>query len=333
VSVSATSASAPVSLESIREAARLLVGVAVKTPMVLVGQSMLWPHEGQGMPWPLYLKCEHLQPIGAFKVRGAHTAIARLDAGRRAAGVVTSSSGNHGQAVAWVAQRFGIRSVIVMPESAPAVKVAGVRRHGGEVVFAGATRSAEQQLRAERFAVEEGLTMIPPFDHIDVIAGQGTVGLEILEQVPEVATVLVPVGGGGLLSGITTAITALRPAVTIIGVEPAGAPKLSAALAAGHPETLGATASLADGLLTRSIGALPWSLIEPHVHRAITVTEAEIAAAVRFLFETQGLVVEPSGAVTVAALLAGTVSSAGPVVAVVSGGNVDPEVFQRLVQA
>lgn len=324
MSATATPAAAAVSLESIREAARLLAGVAVRTPMVR--------SSGQGMPWPLYLKCEHLQPIGAFKVRGAHTAIARLDPARRAAGVVTSSSGNHGQAVAWVAQRFGIRSVIVMPESAPAVKVAGVRRYGGEVVFAGPTRSAEQQLRADRFAAEEGLTMIPPFDHADVIAGQGTAGLEILEQVPDVATVLVPVGGGGLLSGVTTAIKALRPEVTIIGVEPAGAPKLTAALAAGHPETLAQTASLADGLLTRAIGKLPWSLIAPHVHQAVTVTEEEIAAAVRFLYSTQGLVVEPSGSVTVAAVLAGKVTSTGPVVAVLSGGNVDPEVFQRLVQ-
>ena len=291
------------------------------------GQSMLWPHSTE-----VYLKCEHLQPIGAFKVRGAHTAIARLDPPQRAAGVVTSSSGNHGQAVAWVAQRFGIRSVIVMPESAPSVKVAGVRRFGGEVVFAGATRSPEQQQRADRYALEDGLTMIPPFDHADVIAGQGTVGLEILEQVPNVATVLVPVGGGGLLSGITTAIKALRPEVTIIGVEPEGAPKLSAALAAGHPITLGPTASVADGLLTRSIGALPWSLIQPHVHQAITVTEAEIGAAVRFLYEYQGLVVEPSGAVTAAALLAGKFSGDGPVVAVLSGGNVDPDVFQRLVR-
>ncbi len=324
MSATATPAAAAVSLESIREAARLLAGVAVRTPMVR--------SSGQGMPWPLYLKCEHLQPIGAFKVRGAHTAIARLDPARRAAGVVTSSSGNHGQAVAWVAQRFGIRSVIVMPESAPAVKVAGVRRYGGEVVFAGPTRSAEQQFRADRFAAEEGLTMIPPFDHADVIAGQGTAGLEILEQVPDVATVLVPVGGGGLLSGVTTAIKALRPEVTIIGVEPAGAPKLTAALAAGHPETLAQTASLADGLLTRAIGKLPWSLIAPHVHQAVTVTEEEIAAAVRFLYSAQGLVVEPSGSVTVAAVLAGKVTSTGPVVAVLSGGNVDPEVFQRLVQ-
>jgi threonine dehydratase len=280
---------------------------------------------------PLFLKCEHLQPIGAFKIRGAFTAIDRLGPAGRATGVVTSSSGNHGQAVAWAARRFGIRSVVVMPESAPGVKVAGVKGYGGEVVFAGRTRSPEQQVRAERFVTEEGLAMIPPFDHPDVIAGQGTAGLEILEQVPDVATVLVPVGGGGLLSGITTAIKALRPQVEIIGVEPAGAPKLAAALAGGRPVVLGVTESVADGLLTRAVGALPWALIQPHVRRAIGVSEAEIGQAVRWLFEHQGLRVEPSGAVTMAALLAGRIESPGPVVAVLSGGNVDPDVFQRLV--
>ncbi len=313
-------AAAPtVSLDDIREAQRLLDGVALRTPMVEVAGH------------PLFLKCEHLQPIGAFKVRGAHTAIARLAPGRRAAGVVTSSSGNHGQAVAWVAQRFGVRSVVVMPESAPAVRVAGVRRHGGEVVFAGRTRSPEQQARADQYAADDGLAMIPPFDHPDVIAGQGTAGLEILEQVPTVATVLVPVGGGGLLSGITTAIKALAPGVEIIGVEPAGAPKLSAALAAGCPATLGETASLADGLLTRSIGRLPWALIQPHVDRAITVTDEEIGQAVRYLYQRQGLRVESSGSVTVAAWLAGRVPATGPVVAVLSGGNVDPDLFTRLI--
>jgi threonine dehydratase len=309
----------PVSLDAIRAAQQALAGLAVRTPMVEVARR------------PLFLKCEHLQPIGAFKIRGAFTAIDRLGPAGRAGGVVTSSSGNHGQAVAWAAHRFGIRSVVVMPESAPGVKVAGVKRHGGEVVFAGPTRSPEQQVRAERFVTEEGLVMIPPFDHPDVIAGQGTAGLEILEQVPEVATVLVPVGGGGLLSGITAAITALRSGIEIIGVEPAGAPKLSAALASGQPVTLGSTESVADGLLTRSIGSLPWAVIRPHVHRAITVSDTEIGQAVRWLFDHQGLRVEPSGAVSVAAVLAGKVETRRPTVAVLSGGNVDPELFQRLV--
>jgi threonine dehydratase len=319
VTISAPAAGPPVSLETIREAARRLAGVAIRTPMVEVARQ------------PTFLKCEHLQPIGAFKIRGAFNAMARLDPARRARGVVTSSSGNHGQAVAWSARHFGIPSVIVMPESAPAVKVAGVRRYGGEVVFAGQTRSPEQQARAERFIEEDGLTMIPPFDHPDVIAGQGTCGLEILEQAPPVTTVLVPVGGGGLLAGVATAIRALRPTMEIIGVEPAGAAKLSAALAAGGPVAVDDPRSLADGLLTRAIGAIPWTLIQPVVRRALTVSEQEIARAVRWLFEHQGLRVEPSGAVTVAALLAGRVTGGGAVVAVLSGGNVDADLFERLV--
>lgn len=309
----------PVSLDAIRAAQRALAGVAVRTPMVEVAGR------------PLFLKCEHLQPIGAFKIRGAFTAIDRLGNERRASGVVTSSSGNHGQAVAWAAKRFGIRSVVVMPESAPGVKVAGVKSHGGEVVFAGRIRSPEQQVRADRFASEEGLIMIPPFDHPDVIAGQGTAGLEILDQVPSVTTILVPVGGGGLLSGITAAIKALKPSVEIIGVEPSGAPKLSAALEGGKPVVLGPTESVADGLLTRSIGALPWAVIQPYVHRAITVSDPEIGTAVRWLYDHQGLRVEPSGAVTMAAVLSGRIETKQATVAVLSGGNVDPDVFQRLV--
>ncbi|HTS89819.1 MAG TPA: threonine/serine dehydratase [Gemmatimonadales bacterium] len=322
---------APVSLATIREAARLLAGVSVRTPMVHVASDLARRTPDGGPLAGLFLKCEHLQPIGAFKVRGAHAAISRLGAERRARGVVTSSSGNHGQAVAWVARRFGIRSVVVMPESAPAVKVAGVQRHGGEVVFAGATRSPEQQRRAEQLADQDGLAFIPPFDHPDVISGQGTAGLEILEQLPDVRSVLVPVGGGGLLAGITTAIRAQRPEVEMIGVEPAGAAKLSAALAAGAPTTLAETASLADGLLTRAIGALPWSLIAGAVSRAVQVTEEEIRLAVRVLFEAQGLRVEPSGAVTVAAVLSGRVRPPEPAVLVLSGGNVDQALFEQLV--
>jgi threonine dehydratase len=319
VLVTASATAPTVSLAAIQAAARALVGVAVRTPMVEVAGR------------PLFLKCEHLQLIGAFKIRGAFTAIAGLTPEQRARGLVTSSSGNHGQAVAAVAHRFGVPCVIVMPESAPGVKVAGVRRHGGEVVFAGKTRSPQQQTVADSYVTERGMMMIPPFDHPGVITGQGTCGLEIVEQVPGARTVLVPVGGGGLLSGVTLAISALRPDIEIIGVEPAGAPKLSAALAANRPVTLDQTASLADGLLTRSIGTLPWSIIQGRVRRAVQVTEPEIGAAVRWLYHTQGLTVEPSGAVTVAAVLAGKIESTAPVVAVLSGGNVDPELFQRLI--
>jgi threonine dehydratase len=244
---------------------------------------------------------------------------------------VTASSGNHGQALAYAARQFGLRAVIVMPESTPQVKVDGVRRQGGEVVLAGATRSAEQGARAEAIAREEGLAVIPPFDHPDVIAGQGTIGLEILEQRPDTIAILAPVSGGGLISGISVAVAALAPSVEVIGVEPAGAAKLTAALAAGEPRTLAHTESMADGLLSRSVGSLTFDLLRRVVREAVTVTEAEIAEAVRYLHGHAGLRAEPSGAVAVAALLAGHVRPAGPTVAVVSGGNVDPDLYQRLV--
>ena len=280
---------------------------------------------------PVALKCEQLQPIGAFKIRGAYNALSRI-AKNGARGVVTQSSGNHGQAIAYAAKLFGMRAVVVMPASTPRIKVDGVRRHGGEVVFAGAVRSLEQQQRAEQIEREEGLAMIPPFDHPDVIAGQGTCGLEIVEQRPDVDTVLVPVSGGGLLAGISVAVTGLKPAARMVAVEPAGAPKLSAALAAGSPQTLERTESMADGLLTRSIGKLTFPIIQRLVREVVQVTEDEIAAAVRFLHREAGLRVEPSGAVTTAAILAGRTSLSGPTVAVVSGGNVDPDLFQRLAE-
>jgi threonine dehydratase len=318
-----------VNLDTIREAARSLRAITAPTPLVEVGVGTA---AEVGATAPLFLKCEHLQPIGAFKIRGAYTAIRRLPEAERRRGVVTSSSGNHGQAVAWAGRHFGIASVVVMPESAPEVKVAGVRRHGGEVVFAGAVRSPEQQARAEALSRERGLVFIPPFDHADVIAGQGTVGLELLEQVPLARTVLVPVGGGGLLSGIVTAL-ADHPGIEVVGVEPARAAKLTRALAAGRPEALPETGGIADGLLTRAIGTLPWALIAGRVQRALTVTDEEIGSAVRWLFRRQGLRVEPSGAVTVAAWLGGAGRTAGATVAVLSGGNVDPELFERLVTA
>jgi threonine dehydratase len=246
--------------------------------------------------------------------------------------VVTTSSGNHGLALAWVARHFGVRCVVVMPESAPKVKSAGVAALGGEVVLAGRTRSPEQGLRAAEIGARDGLTLVPPFDHPDIIAGQATCGLEILEQAPDAGMVLVPVGGGGFLAGVAAAVKAARPDIEIVGVEPAGAPKLSAALEAGRPVELGETRSLADGLLTRAIGATPWSLIRETVRRAVQVTDDDLREAVRHLWHRQGLRVEPSGAATVAALLAGRVRPGGPVVAVLSGGNMDPELFTELVQ-
>lgn len=315
---------AAVTLESLRAAARVLEGVAARTPLLEL------PDLAARVGAPVLLKCELLQPVGAFKIRGAYNAVARA-AAAGARGMVTQSSGNHGQAVAFAARRFGLQAVVVMPASTPAVKVEGVRGHGGEVVFAGATRSGEQRLRAEAIAREQDLAMIPPYDHPDVIAGQGTCGLEILEQRPDVGTILVPVSGGGLIAGISVAVAALAPAVRVVGVEPAGAAKLTAALAAGAPRTLDHTESIADGLLAPSVGNLTFDILRQVVREAVTVEEEEIAAAVRYLHLHSGLRAEPSGAVALAALLAGRVQPAGPTVAVLSGGNVDPDLYQRLV--
>ena len=313
-----------VTIEDVHRAAAAIEGVAVRTPLVEI------PALAAVTGHSVALKCEQLQPIGAFKVRGAYNAIQRIPEALRSRGVITYSSGNHGQAVAWAARRVGVRAVIVMPENAPQIKVNGVRKLGGEVVFAG-TRSVDRRVKAEEICAAEGLAMIPPFDHPDVIAGQGTCGLEILEQWPHVDTILVPVCGGGLLAGICVAVSGTHPETRVVAVEPEGAAKLTAAMRAGKPETLPSTASLADGLLTLAVGEMTFPLIRPVVHEVVTVSDDEITLAMRFLLREVGLRVEPSGAATTAALLTGRVRPRGPAVVVVSGGNVDEELFDRLV--
>ncbi|MFL5472632.1 MAG: threonine/serine dehydratase [Gemmatimonadales bacterium] len=318
--------SSTVSLAALRAAAEGLQGVAVKTPLLRI------PDLDAQCGVPVFLKGEHLQPVGAFKVRGAYTAASRIPAELRARGLITYSSGNHGQAVAWAARRLNTRAVVVMPERAPAVKVEGVRRLGGDVIIAG-NSSAERYTKAQQMVEEQGLIMVPPFESLEVIAGQGTCGLEIIEQCPEVQTILVPVGGGGLIAGIASATAALKPEVQVIGVEPVGAPKLARALEAGRPVKLDHTESLADGLLPLSIGTIPFGILSGIVRQSVLVEEAEIEEGLRFLYRRGQLSVEPSGAVTTAAILAGRVRLSGPTVAVISGGNVDPAVFQRLVQS
>jgi threonine dehydratase len=312
-------------VEALRATAQALDGVAVRTPLIPL------PALASRTNVPVFLKGEHLQPVGAFKIRGAYTAISRIPPDRRAHGVITYSSGNHGQAVAFAAQLLGIRSVVVMPQRAPAIKVAGVRRLGAEVVIAG-NSSAERYEQARRMAEEQGLVMIPPYESLDVIAGQATCGVEILDEYPEVETILVPVGGGGLIAGIAAAVAAIKPSVRIVGVEPAGAPKLARALEAGQPILLDHTESLADGLLPLAIGKLPFAILSEVVRESVQLTESEITDGVRFLYRETGLSAEPSGAVTTAALLSQRVVPNGPTVAIVSGGNVDPELLQRLVQ-
>ncbi len=274
------------------------------------------------------LKCENQQPMGAFKIRGAVNFLAQLPPESRAAGVITYSSGNHGQAVALAAQRLGMLAVVVMPETAPRVKVEGVKSYGGEVIFAGTT-SVDRKARAEAEAAARGLTMVPPFDHPWIIAGAGTCGLEILEQKPDVKVIYVQVGGGGLIAGIAAAVKGSRTDVRIVGVEPTGAAKMAASRAAGHPVRLDKTSSIADGLLPLRPGDLTFAHVQAFVDDIVTVTDDEIAAAVGWLHREAGIVAEPSGATSVAAVLRNGGTKAAGMVAVISGGNVSPEDHAR----
>lgn len=271
--------------------------------------------------------------MGAFKIRGAFNMIAQLPKDSLERGVITFSSGNHGQAVALAAQKIGTRAVIVMPTTAPAVKVDGCKSYGAEVIMEGTT-SLDRQKRAEQEARERGLTIVPPFDHRQIIIGQGTMGLEILEQCPNLGTVVVPAGGGGMASGVAAAIKLSKPAVRIVAVEPEGAPKMTVSLAAGQPTTLPSSKSIADGLMNLRPGAITFAHIQKFVDEVVKVEEEEIAAAVAWLFRNARLVVEPSGAVTTAAVTKGAGhidASKGDVVAVVSGGNVAPEAFAKYI--
>ncbi len=307
-----------VSAEEIREAAAGLRGIATRTSLRYV--------EALGA----HLKLENEQPVGAFKIRGAYNAIRKLADSARQRGVITFSSGNHGQAVAYAAKQFGVRAVIVMPETAPAVKVEGVKRWGGEVVLAGRT-SEDRRTKAEELAAREGFAVVPPFDHADIVAGQATVALEIVEQLPDVETVLVPVGGGGLISGVVVGLAAAGSRAKVWGVEPAGAPKLKRSLEAGSPVRLEKTASIADGLITLNVGGIPFAELEHHRERVrgvVLVEDDSIRDAVHFLWRTCRLAVEPSGAATTAALLSGAVRPSGVTVLIVSGGNVDRSLLE-----
>ena len=309
-----------VTLDQILDAAELIRPHAVRTPLL-------------ASPWPgLWIKPENLQPIGAFKIRGAVTAISRLDPELRARGVLAHSSGNHAQAVAYTARAFGIDAHIVIPENAPARKVQATLDLGATVELV----PVEQRFsRPLELAQQTGKALIPPFDHPDVISGQGTVGLEIAQDAPDVTTVLVPVSGGGLISGIAAAMTALLPHVKVVGVEPELAGDAAESFRAGRriPWTPAQTArTMADGLRTFSVGELPWQHISTQVHDIVTVTEEEIADATRRLLLEARLVAEPSGAVAAAAYLHHPeLLPGGRTVAVLSGGNIDPAVLLALL--
>ncbi len=314
-----------VGIEEFRRAAATLRPVAVRTPL-LPADAL---REVAGVE--VWLKPEMLQRGGAFKFRGAYNYLANMPPAIRARGVIAPSSGNHAQAVALAARLFGVPATVVMPTTITPAKRAGAERLGARVELAGTT-TAHRMERALAMAAAEGSTVVPPYDDATIIAGQGTVGLEIAEQLPEVATVLVPVGGGGFSAGVAAAVKLMAPRARVIGVEPRGAPKLTRARAAGAPVRLEHTASIADGLLAVEIGRLPFAHHARYLDDVVLVDDAPILDAMRLLLERAKLVAEPSGAITVAALLSGAVArAAGPVVAVLSGGNVDWAGLQGLL--
>ena len=312
-----------VPLEDVRAAAERLEGLIVRTPL-------LASHDlSDQLGYETRLKCECLQRSGSFKARGALNFVFQLPPEQLRRGVITYSSGNHGQAMALAAKLKGVRAVIVMPTTAPPVKVKGAERLGAEVVFEG-TMSGERKVRAEAIAEAEGLVMVPPFDHPWIIAGQGTAGLEVHEDWPEVDTVLAPIGGGGLFSGVCAALRRLRPGLRLIGVEPSGAASMRAAIDADEVVTLPGTRTIADGLMPVRVGDLTFRHVRDLADDVVTVEDDMIREAARFLLLRRKLVVEYSGAATVAALLSGAVRSPGRTVAVLSGGNVDPAIVAEL---
>jgi len=317
-----------VGLEDIRAAAERIRGVALRTPLVPFTAG----------PPPVLLKAESLQPIGAFKIRGAWNAIAQLTEAERRQGVVTHSSGNHAQGVARAARLAGIRAVVVMPADAPAVKRARVEADGAEIVTV-AVESGAREAMADRLIAERGLVLVPPYDDDRIIAGQGTVGLEIAEDVADLALVLVPVGGGGLASGVAVAVKALHPRARVVGVEPELAADAAESLRAGRIvrwDGALTARTIADGTRSQAIGRRPFAHLSHLLDGIVTVSEAEIAAGVRLAAEESRLVAEPSGALTIAAARfhggeLGLAGLAGTVVAVVSGGNVDPARYRELL--
>ena len=315
-----------VSLDDIESAARGLEGVAIRTPL------LPFDAVAERIGVPVLVKPEMLQRGGAFKFRGAYTYLSRLSPEERLKGVIAPSSGNHAQAVALAAKLFGVPSTVVMPTTVTPAKRAGAERLGARIVLAGTTTS-ERYEKALEIVRTEGGTLVPPYDETAIIAGQGTLGLEIAVDAPDVGTVVVQAGGGGLSAGVATAIKSRVPSARVIAVEPSGAPKLSRARAAGHPVRLERTKSLADGLMAVEIGRLPFAHHERYIDDVVTVDDAALAPAVRLLLDRMKLVAEPSGAITIAALLDGLVKpkDSRPIVAVLSGGNIEWDGLQELL--
>ncbi|MEU8621461.1 threonine ammonia-lyase [Streptomyces sp. NPDC048623] len=314
-------------LDDVRGAQKMLAGVARTTAME--GSRHLSALVGA----PVHLKCENLQRTGSFKLRGAYVRIAGLRPEQRAAGVVAASAGNHAQGVALASALLGVHATVFMPVGAPLPKVAATREYGAEVRLHG-TVVDETLAAAEDYARETGAVFIHPFDHPDVIAGQGTVGLEILGQCPEVRTIVVGMGGGGLAAGIGLAVKSVRPDVRVIGVQAEGAAAYPPSLAAGHPVAIESPVTMADGIKVGRPGDVPFALVREYVDEVRTVSEDALSSALLLCLERAKLVVEPAGASPVAALLADPAAfrGHGPVVAVLSGGNVDPLLLQRVLR-
>ncbi|MET7290020.1 threonine ammonia-lyase [Streptomyces sp. NPDC005573] len=312
-------------LDDVRGAQKMLSGVARVTAM----ESSRHLSELAGTP--VHLKCENLQRTGSFKLRGAYVRIAGLLPEERAAGVVAASAGNHAQGVALASSLLGVHATVFMPHGAPLPKISATEEYGAEVRLHGQVVD-ETMAAAQEYAAATGAVFLHPFDHPDVIAGQGTIGLEILEQCPEVGTILVGVGGGGLAAGIAVAVKALRPDVRIVGVQAEGAAAFPPSLAAGRPVSVRNPATMADGIKVGRPGDVTFEIVRDLVDEVRTVGEDQLSAALLLCLERAKLVVEPAGASPVAALLAGPGAFPGPVVAVLSGGNVDPVLMQRVLR-
>ncbi|MFZ2086393.1 MAG: threonine/serine dehydratase [Candidatus Sulfotelmatobacter sp.] len=316
-----------ITLEDVRAAQSRLRGVATRTRLI-----ELTHQDSDGRR--LFLKPENQQPIGAFKLRGAYNKIASLSPEDRKRGVISYSSGNHAQGVAYAARALGVKAVIVMPDNAPAIKREATAALGAEIVIVGPS-SAERQIKAEELAAQRGYVIVPPYNDEQIIAGQGTMGLEILEDLPEVETVLAPVGGGGMLSGVAAAIKLNRPSVKVIGVEPEVASDAQASLRAGKIVQFPAgdvSRTIADGLRTQSIGPINFEHIRRYVDDIVTVTEDEIREAVRLLAANPKTLAEPSGAVAVAGFLFhhDELPNTKLNVAIISGGNIEPKMLEEL---
>jgi threonine dehydratase len=310
------------------EAARELLSGVVKTTPLIDSRPL-----SEICGTPAWLKCENQQRAGSYKVRGAYTRISRLTPAERARGVVAASAGNHAQGVALAASLLGARSTVFMPEGAPLPKVTATKGYGASIEYAGT--SVDDALEAAQvFAAQTGAVLIHPFDHPDVIAGQGTVGLEIIEQLPEAATIITAVGGGGLISGVAVAAKALRPDIRVVGVQASGAASYPPSLLAGAPRKLERGVTIADGIAVLRPGDLNFAHVSKLVDDFVTVTDEDLSAALLVLLERHKMVVEPAGGAAFAALLTGAYlpSAAGPVVAILSGGNIDPMLLLRVIE-